>query len=69
MLNIKELFINLIGLKYYTSELDQFLNDNRYTHSVLSVSQQQEEAKYARIFDLRDNPNFVPPQSTFWSKF
>ncbi|TAK77234.1 MAG: hypothetical protein EPO11_02860 [Gammaproteobacteria bacterium] len=52
MINIKQ----ILGLTYYTSELDQFLADFDKTHPKLSASQRKEKEKYARIYRLRDNP-------------
>lgn len=66
MLNIKE----FLGLGYYTSELDQFLAEYEKTHPQLSASQQREVEKYKRIYQLRDNQQQQPVQTTsFWDKF
>ena len=48
-------FKELLGLGYYTSELDQFLSKFNETHPDLSASQQNEIKKHDRIVTLRDN--------------
>lgn len=65
MINIKE----FLGLGYYTSELDQFLSDFDKSHHKLSASQRQEKEKYARIYQLRDNPSYQSPKKDFWENF
>jgi len=66
MINIKA----MLGLSYYTSELDEFLNEYDKTHLKLSASQQEEIEKYATVFLLRDHPNPSPLiKDTFWDTF
>lgn len=65
MINIKK----LLGLEYYTSELDQFLADFDGTHTKLSASQRMEKAKYARIYQLRDNFDQQSPVGSLWDNF
>mgnify|MGYP001243177458 CR=1 FL=1 len=65
MINIKE----LLGLTYYTSELDQFLSDFDKKHPKLSSSQRKEKDKYDRIYRLRDKPIQDGLEHTFWDKF
>ena len=43
-------------LTRYVSEIDQFLQAFDQNHPELSKSQQYEQAKYRRIYSLRDNP-------------
>lgn len=59
----------LLGLEYFTSELDLFLNEFDEAHPQLSASQRKEKAKYARIYKLRDNPNQPEPKKQFWDNF
>lgn len=65
MINIRE----FLGLGYYTSGLDEFLNDFNKTHPKLSASQQKELEKYRRIYALRDNATQPETQTTLWDKF
>jgi hypothetical protein len=65
MISIRE----FLGLNYYTSELDQFLIDFDQSHSKLSASQRAEKEKYARIFELRDNPHQRDAKEHFWDNF
>lgn len=66
MLSIKK----ILGLEYYTSELDKFLNNFDATHPKLSLSQQVEKNKYDRLNKLRDQPNdSLSNQSVLWNKF
>lgn len=51
MLNIK----HFLGLDYYSSPLDQFLDNFDKTHPKLSNSQQFEKEKYEKIDCLRDD--------------
>jgi len=64
MLDIKA----FLGLTYYTSELDRFLNNFDTAHR-LSASQRQEQQKYARIFHLRDKAQHADTKETFWENF
>ena len=50
MINLKA----LLGLEYYTSELDDFLQQYNKNHPRLSASQQAEYNKYQLINQLRD---------------
>jgi GH35 family endo-1,4-beta-xylanase len=65
MLNIK----NLLGLNYYVSELDQFLEAYEKAHPKLSSSQRQEKEKYARIYELRDKASENPSKKSLWDQF
>lgn len=65
MLTIKQIF----NLTYYTSELDEFLSEFDQFHGNLSESQQKEQNKYARIYELRDNPHAPVKKTSFWEKF
>ena len=65
MINIKE----FLGLAYYTSSLDEFLNDFDKSHHKMSVSQRMEIEKYRRIFALRDHPNPSTIKAKFWDQF
>lgn len=66
MINLKE----FLGLGYYTSELDEFLENFDKNHPNLSAAQRAEAEKYQRIYRLRDNANATDPKkSTFWDKF
>lgn len=65
MINIRE----FLGLGYYVSELDGFLNDFDKNHPKLSASQQKEMDKYKRIFALRDTPQESIIHKTLWEKF
>jgi len=57
------------NLTHYVSEIDQFLVAFDQAHPELSSSQQQEQAKYRRIYLLRDDPSSVGPMSTLWKDF
>lgn len=65
MLNIRE----FLGLAYYTSELDQFLNEYNKAHPQLSDSQRREIEKYAHIYALRDNPSSAKAEKKQWDQF
>lgn len=65
MFSIKE----LLGLGFYTSQLDQFLAAFRKAHPKLSTSQRKEIDKYQRIATLRDQPIEDIPKKTFWNLF
>ncbi|OGT41786.1 MAG: hypothetical protein A3F42_02140 [Gammaproteobacteria bacterium RIFCSPHIGHO2_12_FULL_37_34] len=65
MLNFKK----ILGLTYYTSELDKFLGNFDATHPKLSASQQVEKKKYDHISDLRDHINPSQQKETIWDKF
>lgn len=66
MINLKE----FLGLGYYTSELDEFLENYDKNHPRLSASQRTELEKYQRIYSLRDNPEATDAKkATFWDKF
>jgi hypothetical protein len=56
-------------LTHYVSEIDQFLQSFDLNHAQLSKSQQKEQAKYRRIYLLRDNPNHTDSSKTLWEKF
>ena len=54
--------------KKYVSDIEKFMQafDKKYPKS---KSQQQEIAKYARIFRLRDQPEAVDGEETIWKDF
>lgn len=47
---------NFLGFGYYSSDIDQFLAQIHNEYPKLSPSQKQEQVKFAKIFELRDNP-------------
>lgn len=65
MFNLKE----FLGLGYYTSKLDEFLEEFDKNHPQLSLSQRQEIDKYRRIYALRDNPEVKDANPMLWDKF
>lgn len=69
MLSIKKLLVKMLRLEYYTSLLDQFLHQYREKHPRLSAAQRQEQTKYQRINELRDNPKDQPSPPSFWEAF
>ncbi len=59
-----------LGLNYYTSDLDKFINDFRQDRGSLSASQHKEVEKYRRLNELRDNANATAhTKKSFWDKF
>lgn len=58
-----------LGLTYYTSQLDEFLENYDKEHPKLSVSQRKEIDKYKRVYALRDNPHQHSPNEQLWDKF
>lgn len=64
MINIKE-FLNLT---YYTSKLDQFLNQFRHSQHY-SASQRAEKNKHDAIFKLRDKSESQETIEKHWDKF
>lgn len=58
-----------LGLSYYTSETDQFLNKLRGKKKVISASQQAEKSKYERINLHRDTEIKTADSDSFWDKF
>jgi hypothetical protein len=56
-------------LIHYVSEIDQFLQAFDHNHPALSKSQQKEQAKYRRIYLLRDHPNSDGSNKTIWENF
>lgn len=67
MFNIKE----FLGLTYYKSALDEFLDHYRQTHPQLTASQRKEKDKYQKIHRLRDQDKPSPSvqASSIWDKF
>lgn len=65
MINLRK----LLGLEYFTSEIDQFMMDFDQSHPQLSSSQRREKEKYARIYQLRDNPQASEQLDDFWATF
>ncbi len=64
MINIRA----FLGLEFYISELDQFLNNFDRNHK-LSAAQESERKKYARIHDLRDHAKPHQTKPGLWDKF
>lgn len=72
MINIKEFLTRIkafLGLTYYTSPLDQFLEKFDQEHPRLSRSQRFEVDKYKLIFEMRDDSNYPLPKKSFWANF
>ncbi len=72
MFNIRKVMLYIrkwLGLDYYTSELDLFLEAFDKAHPKLTAAQRQEVEKYARIFQLRDCPLHLKPNTTLWDQF
>lgn len=65
MINIRE-FLNL---GFYTSEPDQFLSEFDKNNPKMTASQQAEKEKYARVYQLRDNPLAPVAKTSFWKNF
>jgi len=68
MINIRE----FLGLGYYTSQLDKFINEFRQKNQKFSASQRKESEKYSRIYALRDKTIFISPfihNQHLWDKF
>lgn len=65
MINIK----SLLGLEYYTSELDKFLAEFDAAHPKLSASQCAEIKKYDEVFKRRNDPKYTPHKNSLWEKF
>lgn len=53
-------------LRNYVSETDQFLKSFDARPEATSASRKAEEAKYARIDELRDNSNAEQPTQSIW---
>ena len=62
---MKSLFKN----NHFVSELDQFLKAFDQTHPRLATSQVQEQQKYNRVYQLRDNKIAIHLPETLWDKF
>lgn len=58
-----------LGLAYYVSDADRFLENYDKTHSRSSSSQQAEISKYKRIFSRRDKAVVSDDKSSVWDKF
>ena len=56
-------------LTHYVSDIDQLLKSFDELHPELALSQQQEQAKYRRIYLLRDDPLSVDSSSKLWKDF
>lgn len=70
MTKITKLFSKLLNLDFYVSPLDNFLNEYNHSHKELSKSQRKEVNKYARVMELRDNPQAKDTtKANFWDKF
>lgn len=69
MQNLMKKIKKFLGLDYYTSQLDEFLESYDKKHQKLSASQRQEMAKYKRVYALRDNPHQHEPNEQIWDKF
>ena len=57
---------SFLGLNYYSSELDNFLEN---LHTPLSASQLKEIQKYTRIHTLRDKALPSEAKNQFWENF
>jgi hypothetical protein len=70
---LKEWLINLSQRepinRYYVSNLDRFLEEFDKKPEAYSASRRAEEAEYARIDELRDNPNASEPKKQIWEGF
>jgi hypothetical protein len=69
MKNIKSLLRTILGLDYFSSPLDLFLEEFDATHPKLSASQRKEVNKYARIYKLRDDPKPLEHKDSLWENF
>jgi len=69
MINIIEGLKKFLGLTFYISPLDQFLETYDKAHPKLSLSQRKEIDKYARIINLRDNKVLPEIKKTLWDQF
>jgi hypothetical protein len=56
-------------LTQYVSEIDQFLQEFDKQHPQLTQSQQKEQAKYRRIYRLRDTTDQAEATSKLWEGF
>lgn len=56
-------------LKNYVSEIDQFLQEFDKKHPQCSLSQQKEQNKYRRIYQLRDSIDRQPSTKKHWEGF
>lgn len=56
-------------LNHYVSEIDQVLQEFDKKNPKLSRSQQQEQAKYRRIYQLRDVATQAPAPKKDWEAF
>ncbi|MBX3708380.1 MAG: hypothetical protein KIT56_01970 [Gammaproteobacteria bacterium] len=65
MINIRE----FLGLTYYTSTLDEFLNEFDRNNHQISESQKKEIEKYSRIYALRDHSSSSDSKKIFWDNF
>lgn len=69
----KESFLNFCNRKpidrYYVSSLDRFLIEFDKKPEAYSASRRAEEAEYARIDLLRDDPNAPAPTKQIWEGF
>lgn len=58
-----------LGLAFYTSKLDQFLEELNKKYHKHSDSQAAESKKYQRISTLRDRATSDATQPSLWDKF
>lgn len=56
-------------LTHYVSEIDQFLAKFDQLHPELSLAQKKEQAKYQRIYYLRDVVSQEKPVLFLWEDF
>jgi hypothetical protein len=56
-------------LTEYVSEIDQFLQEFDKQHPDLTKSQQKEQAKYRRIYRLRDTTERPDDTAKLWEGF
>jgi hypothetical protein len=56
-------------LTNYTSEIDQFFHEFDKQHPEASKSQKKEQAKYCRIYQLRDTTERLDDNKKLWDGF
>lgn len=69
MINILRVLKKFLGLDFYISPLDQFLEDYDKNHPKISLSQRKEIEKYARIIHLRNHKVASETPSSLWHQF
>jgi|GEM_PF-6158707 len=56
-------------IKNFVSDVDQFLKELRDKNIIKSESVLNEEAKYRKVFELRDNAYPHKPRGEIWKDF